>query len=222
MLNDIFLRPFSVYNDVTDDSHKLRCLALCHGHNHSHMLLSSIKENCFWYMVDNNINSYPDYVCDVSNKEDMSIFPNDYFDYVMTLHFPVGIKENKYKYDNILNNIRRIIKPEGKIYLTELPRTFFHLLDSDDYLGLYDIIDEIIDEHEFNDLALVFSKKFPKQKVTQKKIYDELIHGGNIKHNILNNIMNEKAMQFTLDYLKLFGLYLIESRTRYIIVGRLN
>lgn len=223
-----FLRPFSVYHKATsnkdgsDNIRKLRCLALCHGHNHSNIILSTINGNCFWYMVNINKNSYPDYVCDISDGIDMSIFPNKYFDIIINLGFPLGDKDNKYKYPNILINIRRIIKPQGKIFLVELPHLFYYLLDNDEYLNLIDLVDEIIDPVEFNKIKLELIRKFPEKNYTDNKVYSEIIFGINIKYEEINKIINEKSMDFTLNYLNSFGLELIDIKSKYIIVKRID
>lgn len=223
--NDKFIRPLSIYHkytvnkDGSENNRNLRCLAACHGHNYSSKLLSMVKGDCFWYMIDSDKNCYPDYICDVSNEIDMSIFPDNYFDVIMTVFFPIGVKDNKNKYSLLLENIKRIVKPTGKIYLTELPHLSYVLLNDNEYLDLYNLINENLDEDDINDIKLELMNKFPKRQITQKMLYSEIMFAKNIKHDI-KNIMNEKAMIFTLEYLILHGLFFIEMKQWYIIVRK--
>lgn len=225
--HDQFLRPLSAFHkatsnrDGTDDIRKLRCLALCHGHNHSYKILSTIKGNCFWYMADKKKDAYPDYVCDISNEMDMSIFPDNYFDIIINVFCPLIGDINK-NHSNILNNASRMIKPDGKIYLTELPDLFYKLLNKHDYLALIKIVDNNVDQQAFEHYKAEYMKKFPKRKdVNQNVIYDELIYGKNIKNDKVSNIIRDKSMKFTMSYLKSHGLYVIDdTKPSYIIVGK--
>ena len=57
----------------------------CHGHNHSNDVISKIKFINFWFYVDARIDTFPDYIADVTDNYDMFYFPSDYFSCVLSL-----------------------------------------------------------------------------------------------------------------------------------------
>jgi hypothetical protein len=110
------------------DNNKKKGLALCHGHIHDKSLLSSINHIDNWYFVDIDKNAQPDYICDVTDPDQMKYFPDKYFDCIAIIHCPI-IYNHKNQYLEILVNIYRIINDTGDIYLTELPSLFYWFID---------------------------------------------------------------------------------------------
>ena len=99
-------------------------LALCHARKHNHDILSLIDKPDNWFMVDKCVNDEPDYVCDVTNKTTMQLFKDNSVKIIASMYFPLGI--NKRGYLLMLENVWRIIKPNGKLYLTEMPNLIYH------------------------------------------------------------------------------------------------
>lgn len=203
---DKILRPLSAFHLTSMNKNKnikKRCLALCHGHNHSSKILSTFKGDCYWYMVDINPKNYPDYVGDVSDENTMSYFPYQYFDIIITMHYPIGIQNNKEKYNLILKNISRLIKPDGYIYLTELPGLFFWYLKDDEFNTLKNQIISIMGDEElkkFQDKVLQNPKKCCK---TLKSVDYELMIG-NYKgpgKEKSNDLLDQKSSVFIHEYM---------------------
>lgn len=124
MESDNIKRPLYAFDNQSNKGKGLKCLALCHGHNHSTEVLCKIKGRCYWYMVDIDKDSYPDYVCDVADKQGMSYFPDDYFDVVLLAYYPMGIGDNHFNLSDILQNINKIVK-NGRVYLYGIPHTYY-------------------------------------------------------------------------------------------------
>lgn len=152
------IRSFATYNNSHFLPNAKKCLALCHGHYHSTDKISRIRGNCYWYMIDWNPACGPDYVCDVSDSAAMAYIPDQSFDVIMTVHFPGGIRPEKYT--AMLNIIRRLLKPDGKIYLAEANGVFNWFSSQDEKLALEPDIIGIIQESNWNTfLATVNSDK---------------------------------------------------------------
>jgi len=198
---------------------KKRCLALCHGHNHSNRLISAIKGDCYWYMVDIDAKNYPDYVGDVSDEYIMSYFPSGYFDVIMTLHYPIGIKDNKYKYKLVLKNISRLIKPDGVIYLSEFPKLFFWYISDDEFENLKHKMINIIGNDEY--------EKFMNQRMIAKKrkrwVDEELMIGNykGLEKNKINELLDYEANEFTRHFMTLNN-YTIENSVKLSFINVLH
>jgi hypothetical protein len=148
------LRPLSAYDsffkDMGDENDKIyKGLIIGQGHNHNLDILSKMPKNIYWYMIDIDKNTYPDYICDASNIKDMSYFPDNYFDYILTAYCPV-IGKTGIQYIKILKNLRRLIKYTGTIYLTELPDLFFWLINDDEYKLLKNKLINMIDRKDLS------------------------------------------------------------------------
>lgn len=163
-------RSMNEYGKYIVDTKAKRCLALCHGHYHSTKKISRIRGNCYWYMVDINITCGPDYVCDVSDVEGMSYIPDHSFDVIMSVYFPIGLQPQKYT--AMLKLIKRILKPDGKIYLTESNIIFRCFATSDEILALERDIIYTIGESAWNEfLATVDNDKQEAIKVMLRHQY---------------------------------------------------
>jgi hypothetical protein len=131
-------------------------LVLCHGHNHSIKNLKKFKLN-FWYMIDISFIAFPDYICDIADKKQLGYFPDKIFDCVLSLYCPAINEKNERKYFDYLENINRLIKSDGLIILTEMPRLYFRFLDgnllakiNDDLINNNNEIHKFIEEHYKN------------------------------------------------------------------------
>ncbi|XWV26241.1 hypothetical protein QJ857_gp0835 [Tupanvirus soda lake] len=225
--NSKILRPLSIFHKTsinTTNRYTKRCLALCHGHNHNHKFLSKIMGdcywymvdkdiNCYWYMVDKDINCYPDYICDVSRDEDMMYFPDCYFDVIISLHYPIG--NNIEGYNNMLKILSRIIKPSGKIFLTELPKLFFWFMNSNEYTILVNNINQILGEEVIDD----YFKKLIKRKILleseKSECYKEIIVGNyrGLNEESAKEFIKSKAFEHTELYI---------AKKKYSITGCTN
>jgi hypothetical protein len=99
--NKNIIRPLSSFKSASDffQSNKKNArigLVLCHGHNHSIEIFKKIKFINYWYMIDKNINTWPDYICDVTNKSDLEYFPNNFFDCIMTSNNIGSLREKSF------------------------------------------------------------------------------------------------------------------------------
>lgn len=197
---DQILRPLSAYHQSSMNKNKnikKRCLALCHGHNHSSKILSTIKGDCYWYMVDINSKNYPDYVGDVSDFQTMSYFPSQYFDVIITMYYPIGIQNNKEKYNLILKNISRLIKPNGCIYLSELAGLFYCYLKDEEFNELKNQLINIMGDEEYTNFQNEILKKKKSFNIREVMI-------GNYKgleKEKVNNLLDIKSLEFIHQYM---------------------
>lgn len=243
-------RPLDAYHSVTkntnsNDDHK-RSLALCHGHNHSIEILSKISNAKYWYMVDYDITCYPDYVGDVSSKSHMSYFPDQYFDIIVSAYCFVG-KDRGVKYIKMLKNISRIIKPDGRIYLTELPGLFYWFIDTDIINKLKGKIMKIIGEQNFNEykdllikeytettINILGEETFSKNKKTfeeeivesfnDDEVYSEILcqnyYGEN--EELVNEMLKKKSIKYTKIILEKYGFEIVEMNNLFLVIKLSN
>jgi hypothetical protein len=209
---DQILRPLSAYHQSSMNKNKntkKRCLALCHGHNHSSKILSTFKGDCYWYMVDINSKNYPDYVGDVSDFQTMSYFPPQYFDIIITMHYPIGIQNNKEKYNLILKNISRLIKPDGYIYLCEFPGLFYWYLKDEEFNELKNQLINIIGDEEYTNFQNEILKKKKSFNIREVMI-------GNYKgleKEKINQLLDNKSLEVTHQYMTMNN-FKIENEIR--------
>lgn len=201
----------------TNQKSPKRGLALCHGHNHSNILLQKIKFINYWYFVDKNKDTFPDYICDVKDDNKMKYIPNEYFDCIVTMHCPID-----FEFELILLNINRILKDNGTLLLTELPEAFSNLLDGKN-LGLlsHSIID-IIGEDNFSEFKKQYNEKINPQTDIMEIIH--ILSSGKVYRGPmwkeLNKHMENKSMEFTKTYLLRFGFQFIKKTENFMIVKK--
>ncbi len=189
------IRSFATYNKTHFLPNSKKCLALSHGHYHSTDKISRIRGNCYWYMIDWNPACGPDYICDVSDSAAMSYIPDQSFDVIMSVHFPAGLRPEKYT--DMLNIIRRILKPGGKIYLTEATCTFSRLATEEEKLALEPDIIHIMEESAWNEfLATVNYNKLE----AIKRIFSRRYTGPYQRE--LNLYVNNVKLEFAKKYLR--------------------
>ena len=103
------LKPLSEFEHYIEEQHASfpknnkkyrKGLVLCHGHKHSNEIISKIKFIEHWYMVDIDKNTHPDYIADAANSEDMSYFPDNFFDSILTEYCTVIDHEDNLIYDH--------------------------------------------------------------------------------------------------------------------------
>ena len=152
---NLIIRPLSVYHTFIDKNYgffsnksaKRKGLALCHGHNYHLGVISKLKFVDNWYYVDISRATYPDYVADVSNIYQMEYFPNNYFDCVITMFCPISSNdERRTQYPAMLENIQFILKKNGVLALTELPRLFYWFINDAEFDEIIKRLYEIIPE----------------------------------------------------------------------------
>lgn len=198
-------------------------LVLCHGHNHTNKLISQIDDINYWYYVDCNLTVWPDYIVDISDESAMAYFPNNYFDCILSLHCPVNsIINGEYilQYPSILKNVHRMLKSDGRLILTELPRLFFWFI-TDTYL---EIIKKKIHTTISNKDFALFKEALleVEPNCTDKDIYFEMIAGNydGPNYNILENMLAKHSIQISKNFLlengykfeKISGKFLIAKK----------
>ena len=188
-----------------------KCLALCHGHYHSTKMISQIRGECYWYMVDNNPECCPDLICDVSDIEAMAYFPDQSFDVIMSLYFPGGASPQKYT--DMLNIIRRILKPGGKIYLSEAQGTFLWFSSIEEKLSFQDCIIDIIGFEHWN--KFVSSISSGDQFAAVRRI---LCHSyfGEFQEE-LRELVDETRSVFAIKYLQRLNYSVIKYKEFFVL-----
>src|SRR4029079_16542323 len=97
-------------------------LVLGHGHVHNNDNINKIKNVDDWFMIDIDPKNLPDYICDITSEQDMNYFPNNYFDCIFAEYcFP-------FTYNTFINNLHRIIKKEGIIYIAGWFSIYYHFI----------------------------------------------------------------------------------------------
>lgn len=226
--NKNILRPLSaldlmITNQLTSSfyletnnmqNHKIG-LALCHGHMHKINTLSKIKSIDYWYMVDNNNITYPDYVCDITNVELMKYFPDNYFDVTLSVYCNMDI--NIKNYFAIIN---RITKLKGYYVSTEFPALAFWTYKSNDTQIIINIINKYIDNKT---MVMLYNKYknecgFPNHfDVTF--MYPSII-GGNFEYeskSIVIKKINKFNLQCTKKLLKQYNFKFIMIKNKLLI-----
>ena len=211
-------RPRHVYLDNID-KHLRRGIVLCHGHNHSNHTLRKIKFINYWYYIDGDPESHPDYYADVSSINDMNYFPNEYFDCVLSLYCPVGRDKILY---NILSISHRILKKNGVILFTEMPRLFFHYINNNHYQYIIDIIHNTIDDATFEGLKKEYQEIYGTD-VIDKNFYNELMTN-NFDYPqklAINKIINKFAKKITKQLLLENNFRYVDIKNNFLIAKKI-
>ncbi|QGR54387.1 hypothetical protein [Moumouvirus maliensis] len=145
-------------NEYTSPNTKIG-LALCHGHNHSIKKFKKIKFINYWYMVDGNGFSFPDYVCDLTNAKQVEYLPDEFFDCIMSIYCRVIDGNDKLQYFNMLDNVKRTLKPHGFFISTEIIGLFYRFMEDDELFLVNDQLIKFADKDELNEYINKFDKK---------------------------------------------------------------
>lgn len=234
-IGDYVLRPLSIFHKFIENEKKIdieyyggrhmksfrKGLALCHGHNYSNEYLSHIKFIKYWYMVDIDSYVYPDYAADIANEDNMSYFPDDYFDCVATIHCPVtNIRDKKtiIIYDSILKNIYRILKPQGVALLRELPGLYFYFINDEQTQELINIIKKNITEKEFNEYKDKLMRDYPDMDKQEVYLQIFMLTYDGPNHEKLNKDIYDFSIQATKKYLKKYKFRILREKAGYLVV----
>lgn len=207
------IRKLSMY-DQNVPKYENKGLAICHGHNYSIRTLANVEIVDYWYMIDRYMNAFPDYRADAANKLEMSYFPDNYFDCVLTVYCPVinDIYIKELQYSTILINIHRILKKNGTLILTELPLLFFHFISDDEFKNIISQIKKIVSEKDIQEFktnyinniikpALYETMNEMKNRLNSKKnlspeiqlFLDEINTEEGFKKHLTNRLNRERA-----------------------------
>ena len=191
-----------------------RGLALCHGHNHYVKELAQVTSVKYWYMVDRNKYSNPDYIADASNDNDMVYLPSEYFDVVFIVFCPLAQKDRTEQYQiyNILKNCHRIIKPNGKLIINNLPSLFYNFLNDNQFSEICKRIDDyFVDNPELDDP--IFKRNYKDINIKYRRIMQLIIKSKNrfpmtnaLKIYIYNyaiNIIKELLVKYNYEYVEI-------------------
>lgn len=207
------MRSFVIYkNAVEKRSDSIKCLALCHGHNHTNKELQKIKGMCYWYFADINPDCCPDYVCDVTSEKDMSVFPNDYFDVVMLLYY----SGDKTMFDTILMHMKRIVKPNGRVFLHGIQKLLYHFYNEEQNSQLHQNLQEIMGYEEFDQFVMYGN-------YTQKYgVFLGILHNyyKGIYKKEVRDYINGKGMESLTTKLSIYGFTIQLYNDRYIVVSK--
>lgn len=139
-------------------------LAIGHGNIHDKKMLTNVKNIDAWYLLDINENVYPDFVCDITNKQLTNYFPNNTFDCILFAYIPISTIYDKYF--NILNDLRRVIRNNGYIITTEFPVLHFWFLSDKQLIRLSNKIRRYIKSFDDYRIKLhLFLKNFDYMQV---------------------------------------------------------
>jgi hypothetical protein len=199
--DDRLFRPLSVFDAFLKTTICNRGLALCHGHNHSNEVLSKIRYAKYWYMVDNNPRVYPDYVANVCDINDMMYFPDNYFDAVASIYTPT-FDNNGIIYDKIFGIIHRIIKWDGFVYLTELPRLFFHFINDVETVSIMNRIYKMVNKDDIENFRKSLLRKYSavNDHTLQMEIFTGNYRGP--RHKMLNQNIRRISIEYTKPFLR--------------------
>lgn len=89
-------------------------IAFGHGHVHRCDFMHQFPEVSNWYLVDADETTFPDFVCHVADQG-MSYLPDSTWDTVVSVFCP--IYESQPEFNAFLSNAKRILKPDGCLYL---------------------------------------------------------------------------------------------------------
>lgn len=218
--NVIINRPLSMVNDMLNKKQlywgkqQSVGLALCHGHMHTIKTLAKIKDNDYWYCVDRNPYTYPDYVCDITDVNNMLYFPDSYFNVVLSEYCYMRDLD----FDKYFSIIHRVLKNNGIFISTELPSIVFNAFDSITMQIACDIIDEHFGEEGINSLFIEY-----KDKLSNKDDLYRSILLGNFKYfgkkklmEKINHIKLEFTKKLLIDhqfkFVKIQGKFLIAEK----------
>lgn len=200
-------RPLSIfkyyikkYGSISDSKIGL---ALCHGHNHNHAILNNIKYIDYWYMVDIDSFSYPDYVCDIRDINALKYFPDNFFDCIISVYCPIGFLYEQYF--EILTSLKHTLTANGFFVSIELPSLIFWFLDQDQLEkiadDLYDNIYDKIDDQHLIMLFDQFKEDFDYQQldglpehIQQYLIISAFYDSSNSNENLKINLIYTKKV----------------------------
>ncbi|AAV50291.1 hypothetical protein [Acanthamoeba castellanii mimivirus] len=194
-------------------------LALCHGHNHSIEKFKKIKFINYWYLIDGDAYSFPDYICDLTDIKQLEYFPDDFFDCIMSIYCRVVDTDDNLQYFNILDNVKRILKHDGFFISTELERLFFRFMNDDELIRMNNQLIKLTDEDEIKKYINNFNVKLhfgeDTENITEKqKTFIILNHFEFQKNNTIDikSIILEKIKLV----LKRNGYYFVDLIGEYI------
>lgn len=190
------LRPLSAfhvhinwyYQYDPDKKATRKGLALCHGHNYSNEVTSKLRFIINWYYVDGDKMAYPDYVADATNEYLMNYFPDNYFDAVLSVYCPVWsyYEQSKNNYPLILKNVHRILKKNGLMCFTELPKLIFWFIPEEDFKEIINKINEIVSKENVEEFKKEVIGDDPEM-IPERNLYQEIM---------LNYLGDEKLTQY--------------------------
>lgn len=118
------IKKLSEFNNyVSNSKNKKIGLVLCHGHKHGYAVLKNYKIVDYWYFIDIDPETNPDYICDVCDPNALEYFPDNFFDCIMSAYCPIGDMRNRYF--SVMTSLKRTLKRNGVIVSLELPKLFY-------------------------------------------------------------------------------------------------
>lgn len=209
-------RPLSIFkyyinNINSPHSNKKIGLVLCHGHNHGIETIKNIRYINYWYFIDADSYSYPDYVCDITDVSALKYFPDDFFDCIVTAYCPIGHLIDKYFI--LLNNLKRTLKKKSFFFSTEFEQLYFWFLDESIVIKITNYLTKHTNLSELEK----FKKEFDYRSVDglDKFIQDYIILAAYYKYfnpSLLKKIARNKIKLILkkngFKFVKLFKKYL--------------
>lgn len=199
-------------------------LALCHGHNHSYDVFKKIKFINYWYLVDKNSYSWPDYICDAADAKAMSYFPDNFFDCVLTIYCPAIDEKYNIQFTNFFINIHRILKKNGVLLLTELPGLFYWFINRNDFDLVKKQVDEIIGKNNINKFKNESTRFNFMNRDADFDIYVEILvknYQGENKEK-LDDFIDKISIQYTKKILSENNFEFVMLKGNYLVAKPIN
>ncbi len=191
-------------------------LALCHGHNHSIEKFKKIKFINYWYLIDSDGFSFPDYICDLTNVKQVEYLPDEFFDCIMSIYCRVIDDDDKLQYFNILDNVKRTLKPHGFFISTELSGLFFRFMNNDELVSINQKLIKLADENELNKYVNNFDTKshFGEENIILTEMQKTFV--------ILNYFMFRKNDTNIIKHILIKNIKLVLKRNGYYYVDMIG
>lgn len=181
----------------------MKGLLLCHGHNHSTQVYSLFPIVKFWYLIDGQKDTYPDYVADVTDEDDMAYFKDNTFDYIVAAYCP--IHSDSVTFSRTLNIMRRIGKPDVTICFPSLYSFFYDLATKSQVRQINKQIDTIIGKSNVENFRRIWNSE--EMMEVGDGIYHQIVVGnynseGLYRGDEIDALMDKEGRAFMNRYLK--------------------
>lgn len=223
--NRIFVRSLSNFHWFCEEDRQKhpdrrfsKGIVLGHGHNHGFEILARIKIVQYWYMVDANRLSYPDYLASAYDTEAMNYFPAAYFDVVLTEQCPI-----EREIGPLFTVLYRILSDDGVLIMTELPKLAFWFLDKTDLEDFIDKINSILHHETIEKMKEKWIEKNHTNQINNTFYYEFII--GNYddpNKSILTDIFQQRLLNATKSTLNKYNFRLINMKGRFLIAKKSN
>lgn len=247
--NRIYCRPLSAFHLFIEthisETPVSKGLILYFGHNNNYDIIRKIKFVNYWYCIDENYISYPDYIGNIYDKVSMSYFPEKYFNCVLIKHCLV----DKLKFNEVISVLAKLIKKDGALLMTDMFGTMtedikyykelameknktqivnillIKLMDTETFTYIKEKIDDFVDisikktiEKKLLDLNGQYIKDIDDQ------VYYHIILGNyeSVNKMFLSNIIFKKSEEFLKKILTKCHLEYVKIKGNILIIRKIS